>query len=86
MSRALPVLLSRTADPLLGVFTGLMAFYLHETNPRTAPPQGETLRELVSWKMEKWRKERDEALRAASARDENALLKLLDDDSLAKNS
>lgn len=43
-------LLSRTLDPLLGVFTGLLAFHLHETNPRSAPPPGHTLSELVQWK------------------------------------
>jgi hypothetical protein len=45
-------LLSRTLDPLLGAFTGLLAYYLHETNPRSAPPPGHTLRELASWKWE----------------------------------
>ena len=43
-------LLSRTLDPMLGLFTGLLAYYLHETNPRSAPPPGHSLRELVSWK------------------------------------
>lgn len=43
-------LLSRTLDPLLGVFTGLLAYYLHETNPRSAPPEGHRLHELVTWK------------------------------------
>jgi hypothetical protein len=42
-------LLSRTLDPILGVFTGLLAYQLHETNPRSAPPPGHTLRELLSW-------------------------------------
>jgi hypothetical protein len=43
-------LLSRTLDPLLGVFTGLLAYYLHETNPRSAPMEGHRLHELVAWK------------------------------------
>ncbi|TYJ59101.1 hypothetical protein B9479_000090 [Cryptococcus floricola] len=43
-------LLSRTLDPLLGAFTGVFAYYLNETNPRTAPPPGHTLKELVSWR------------------------------------
>nr|ODN90592.1 hypothetical protein L203_01703 [Cryptococcus depauperatus CBS 7841] len=43
-------LLSRTLDPVLAIFTGVFAYYLNETNPRTAPPPGHTLRELVSWK------------------------------------
>jgi hypothetical protein len=42
-------LLSRTLDPILAVFTGLLAYHLHETNPRSAPPPGHTLRELASW-------------------------------------
>ncbi|KAK0463945.1 uncharacterized protein EV420DRAFT_1116329 [Desarmillaria tabescens] len=28
-----PVLLSRGLDPLLGVFTGVLAYYLYETHP-----------------------------------------------------
>ncbi|EIW65825.1 hypothetical protein TREMEDRAFT_35791 [Tremella mesenterica DSM 1558] len=43
-------LLSRTLDPILGIFTGLLAYHLHESNPRSAPPPGHTLRELVRWK------------------------------------
>ena len=35
------------------MFTGLLAYYLHETNPRTAPPPGETLAELLRWKRDK---------------------------------
>ncbi|KAF8511381.1 hypothetical protein JB92DRAFT_2934848 [Gautieria morchelliformis] len=53
-------LLSRTLDPLLGVFTGVLAFYLAETNPRTAPPPDDTLKELLRWKRHKWRRERSE--------------------------
>ena len=49
--------LVRTIDPLLGVFTGVFAFYLYETNPRTAPPERERLVELVKWKMDKRNKE-----------------------------
>lgn len=61
-------LLSRTLDPLLGVFTGLLAYQLHETNPRSAPPPGHTLRELISWK---WRDHRERrALRETSEGDE----------------
>ncbi|WWC91021.1 uncharacterized protein L201_005961 [Kwoniella dendrophila CBS 6074] len=43
-------LLSRTLDPILGIFTGLLAFHLNETNPRSAPIPGHTLRELIAWK------------------------------------
>ncbi|KAG2356200.1 hypothetical protein BDR07DRAFT_470086 [Suillus spraguei] len=38
-----PVLLSRGIDPVLGIFTGCFAYYLHETNPRTAPPRTSNL-------------------------------------------
>lgn len=51
-------LLSRTLDPLLGIFTGLLAYHLHETNPRSAPPAGHTLRELISWKWDTSREAR----------------------------
>ncbi|CAE6490179.1 unnamed protein product [Rhizoctonia solani] len=44
-------LLSKYLDPLLGVATGLLAYHLHETNPRTAPPDGEDLRSLIRWKQ-----------------------------------
>ncbi|EPQ58030.1 hypothetical protein GLOTRDRAFT_36480 [Gloeophyllum trabeum ATCC 11539] len=59
-----PVLLSRALDPLLGVFTGLTAYYLYETHPRTAPPPGERLQELAKWKWSRWQQEREERLRA----------------------
>lgn len=62
-------LLSRTLDPLLGIFTGILAYHLHETNPRSAPPAGHTLRELASWKWEasKQAREAREAAEAASS-------------------
>lgn len=66
-------LLSRTLDPLLGVFTGFLAYYLHETNPRTAPPQGHTLKELVQWQAAD-NERRREAQAAASAATETAEL------------
>ncbi|KAF8518811.1 hypothetical protein BU17DRAFT_48322, partial [Hysterangium stoloniferum] len=47
-------------DPILGVFTGVLAYYLSETNPRTAPRKEDTLYELLRWKQDKWRKERKE--------------------------
>jgi hypothetical protein len=43
-------LLSRGLDPVLGVFTGLLAYRLHETNPRSAPPEGHTLLALAGWR------------------------------------
>ncbi|GMK57112.1 hypothetical protein CspeluHIS016_0309520 [Cutaneotrichosporon spelunceum] len=66
-------LLSRTLDPLLGVFTGFLAYYLHETNPRTAPPPGHTLKDLVSWQMDQ-NKQRAEKESAASAASDSAEL------------
>ena len=54
--------LLRTLDPLLGVFTGALAYYLHEANPRSAPAPGESLSELTRWKLAKWRREREEKL------------------------
>ena len=52
-------LLSRTLDPLLGIFTGLLAYRLHETNPRSAPPPGHTLQELVRWQWAEMRRSRE---------------------------
>jgi len=45
-------LLSRTLDPVLGVFTGVLAYYLHESHPRTAPPEGSRLVDLLRWKFD----------------------------------
>ncbi|KAI0273733.1 hypothetical protein BC834DRAFT_790353, partial [Gloeopeniophorella convolvens] len=47
--------LNSALDPLLGVFTGSLAYYLYETNPRTAPPPDQTLENLVRWKIAKSR-------------------------------
>ncbi|BEJ15141.1 hypothetical protein CspHIS471_0409080 [Cutaneotrichosporon sp. HIS471] len=66
-------LLSRTLDPLLGVFTGFLAYYLHETNPRTAPPPGHTLKDLVSWQVAE-NKQRAEVASAANAAADSAEL------------
>lgn len=52
----------RTLDPILGIFTGAFAFYLHEHNPRTAPPPEERLSTLVQWKLAQWRQEREAKL------------------------
>lgn len=51
-------LLSRTLDPILGVFTGLFAYHLSETNPRSNIPPGHTLRELIPWQWNVWREGR----------------------------
>lgn len=59
----------RSLDPFLGVFTGALAYYLHEANPRSAPPPGESISELTRWKWQKWQRERQESV---EARDEMA--------------
>jgi len=41
-------------DPILGIFTGVLAFYLHETHPRTARPENDRLMHLLRWKYEKY--------------------------------
>ncbi|KAI9571345.1 hypothetical protein HD554DRAFT_2017191, partial [Boletus coccyginus] len=46
-------------DPLLGVFTGCLAYYLYETNPRTALPPDQRLGALLQWKWAKRQRERD---------------------------
>ncbi|KAF8597666.1 hypothetical protein BDV93DRAFT_527256 [Ceratobasidium sp. AG-I] len=43
-------LISKYLDPILGIATGVLAYHLHETNPRTAPPEGQDLRSLIRWK------------------------------------
>ncbi|KAI0928425.1 hypothetical protein AcW1_005674 [Taiwanofungus camphoratus] len=70
-----PVLLSRALDPLLGIFTGMFAYGLYETNPRTAVPHQERLSELLKWKWEKWRSERE--IKLASGSDDEAILKAI---------
>ena len=45
-------------DPVLGVFTGVFAYYLYESNPRTAPPEGDRLVQLLKWKRDKSQKEK----------------------------
>ncbi|KAH9180652.1 hypothetical protein EDB89DRAFT_1807182, partial [Lactarius sanguifluus] len=47
-------------DPVLGIFTGALAYYLYETNPRTAPSPEEKLDSLIRWKVEKYRSTRSE--------------------------
>lgn len=43
------------------MFAGVLAFYLNETNHRTAPPPGQTLQELSSWKYDKWKRAKEQA-------------------------
>ncbi|KAI0374899.1 hypothetical protein BV20DRAFT_1010639 [Pilatotrama ljubarskyi] len=57
-----PPLLSRTLDPILGVFTGFLAYYLYESHPRTAMPEELKLKSLLKWKYTKWQKEREQKL------------------------
>ncbi|KAI1795872.1 hypothetical protein LXA43DRAFT_1090504 [Ganoderma leucocontextum] len=59
-----PPLLSRTLDPILGVFTGMFAYYLYEQHPRTALPEELRLMSLLRWKREKWQQERERKLQA----------------------
>ncbi|PCH37978.1 hypothetical protein WOLCODRAFT_22999 [Wolfiporia cocos MD-104 SS10] len=59
-----PVLLSRTLDPLLGVFTGIFAYHLYETNPRTAIAEEDRLTPLLRWKYARWQNERQRRLSA----------------------
>ncbi|KAI0345162.1 hypothetical protein BDW22DRAFT_1354054 [Trametopsis cervina] len=54
-------LLSRVADPLLGVFTGVLAYYLYEINPRNGIFERDRLVELVKWKQEKMSRGRESA-------------------------
>lgn len=48
----------RALDPLLGVFTGVLAFQLRQNHPGTAPPDNERLSSLVGWKVGLWREQR----------------------------
>ncbi|RPD66144.1 hypothetical protein L226DRAFT_609041 [Lentinus tigrinus ALCF2SS1-7] len=57
-----PPLLSRSMDPILGVFTGIFAYYLYEKHPRTAMPEELRLMSLLRWKREKWQQERERKL------------------------
>ncbi|THH20679.1 hypothetical protein EW146_g719 [Bondarzewia mesenterica] len=58
MAGMAPPLLSRGLDPILGVFTGVLAYYLYENNPRTALPPDQKLETLIRWKIDKVRAER----------------------------
>ncbi|KAL5511077.1 hypothetical protein ACEPAH_4292 [Sanghuangporus vaninii] len=69
-----PVLLSRSVDSLLGVFTGVFAFYLNQTNPRTAPPRGENLMDLIRWKREMSRASRPEQIQSGGVPELEELL------------
>jgi hypothetical protein len=58
---------TRTLDPVLGIFTGVLAYYLYETHPRTAIPSDERLSELAKWKWSKWRREQEHGPQATGS-------------------
>lgn len=66
-------LLHRYIDPLLGVFTGVLAYYLHETHPRTALPPDQRLMELLQWKREKTQRQREAQLHALDTVEQSQL-------------
>ena len=53
-------LFPRGLDPFLGVFTGFLAYYLHENHPRTALQSEEKLSELLRWKYNKYQQKKRE--------------------------
>lgn len=71
--------LIRGLDPLLGVFTGVLAYYLYETNPRTAPPPDQRLLPLVQWKLDQRKKAKAASLAQLEAQEELDLETLLQD-------
>jgi Non-classical export protein 1 len=54
--------LASTLDPLLGIFTGVSAYYPYETDPQTAPAPEQKLDALVRWKFEKYQANRYSSL------------------------
>ncbi|KAJ7589017.1 hypothetical protein C8J56DRAFT_29449 [Mycena floridula] len=66
-----PVLLSPVLDTFLGVFTGVLAYYLYENHPRNMGKiaEGEKLPELLRWKWE--RSEWSERVKPRVPREEN---------------
>ena len=69
-SRHTPVILRlliwphRTLDPILGVATGIFAYYLYETHPRTGLPEELRLMSLLRWKRERLQQQREQKLMA----------------------
>ncbi|KAF8965265.1 hypothetical protein BDZ97DRAFT_1659281 [Flammula alnicola] len=55
---------SRGLDPFVGLFTGVLAYYLHENHPRTARANEERLVELLRWKYRKYQQKRQNDLLA----------------------
>lgn len=58
------VLLSRGLDPLLGVFTGVLAYYLYETHPKNNMASDERLMVLLEQKYARYRGERRKELQS----------------------
>jgi hypothetical protein len=48
---------------------GILAYHLHENNPRSRPPSGHTLRELTSWQWARMQHARRERQRAEERRE-----------------
>ncbi|KAF9535276.1 hypothetical protein CPB83DRAFT_841504 [Crepidotus variabilis] len=68
-----PYLLSRGLDPVLGIFTGVFAFYLHETHPRTARPEDQRLLALLRWKYESYQQKKQGELQGELLKNEGAV-------------
>jgi hypothetical protein len=51
-------MVSRGLDPLLGVFTGVLAYYLYETHPKNNMAPDERLMVLLEQKYARYRGER----------------------------
>ncbi|KAJ9119925.1 hypothetical protein QFC24_005408 [Naganishia onofrii] len=72
-------LLGRYLDPMLGVFTGILAYSLHESNPRSRPEPGHRLQELVAWQWKQStqsRRSREERYGVFSEQDEAEIERL----------
>ncbi|KIL69820.1 hypothetical protein M378DRAFT_118430, partial [Amanita muscaria Koide BX008] len=54
----------RSLDTALGVLSGFLAYYLHETHPRTALPAEQRLLPLLKWKWTKYQNQRAGHLRS----------------------
>ena len=51
-------MICRFLDPLLGVFTGVLAFQLRQNDVRYTPSEEERLPSLFRWKYNQWREQR----------------------------
>ena len=58
---------SRSLDPLLGIFTGVFAYYLAENHPRAGFAPEERLRPLFQWKWAQYRAQRNQELESLEA-------------------